>query len=108
MTRSYLPADFRGWLALGLFVQSNFLFVLMWAARDLLNSQGFMTLASAVIVTAWVGGAVSFAYQMGKNVGEQTAAVNKALDLAAANAPTPPAPDIILKPGETAKAEESE
>lgn len=31
--------------------------------------------------------------------------VGKALDLAVANAPPPPA-DIVLKPGETAKAEE--
>lgn len=100
-----LPADFRGWLALGLFVQSNFLFVLMWAARDLLNSQGFMTLASAVIVTGWIGGAVAFAYSAGKREGESAALANKALDLAAANSPTP-VPDVILKPGETAQAKE--
>lgn len=30
--------------------------------------------------------------------------VGKALDIAAANAPTPPRPDAVLKPGETAQA----
>ena len=32
--------------------------------------------------------------------------VGKALDLAAANSPTPPEPDVVLKPGETAQAEQ--
>lgn len=34
--------------------------------------------------------------------------VGKALDLAAANSPAPPEPDVMLKPGETAQAEKPE
>lgn len=34
--------------------------------------------------------------------------VGKALDLAAAVAPNPPTPDVVLKPGETAQAETSD
>jgi hypothetical protein len=81
-----IPSDFRGWLALGLFVQSSSLFALMWLGRDLLQSQGFMTLASAVIVTGWVGGAVAFAYSAGKQQGEATALAKQAMNLAANNA----------------------
>lgn len=31
--------------------------------------------------------------------------VGKALDIAAASQPTPPVPDVVLRPGETAQAE---
>lgn len=107
MVRTFLPTEFRGWIALGLFVQSSALFALMAVSTELLESQGFMTLASAVIVTAWVGAAVGYAYQMGKESGERTALANKALDLAVAATPSPappPAPDVVLQPGETAQA----
>lgn len=80
--RHVLPGDFRGWLGLGLFTQSTALFALMKLAPELTDNQGFMTLASAVIVTGWVGGAVAFAYSAGKDQGERTGALNKALDLA--------------------------
>ena len=32
--------------------------------------------------------------------------VGKALDIAAANSPAPPSPDVILEPGETAQAKD--
>lgn len=78
----FIPSDFRGWLAFGLFLQTVGLFVLMATEHALLESQGFMTLASAIIVTGWIGGAVAFAYAAGKERGEQTALANRALDLA--------------------------
>jgi hypothetical protein len=77
-----LPSDFRGWLAFGLFIQSSSLFGLMWYSRDLTQSQGFMTLASAVIVTGWVGGVVAFAYSAGKQQGEASALAKQAMDMA--------------------------
>jgi hypothetical protein len=80
-TQRILPHDFRGWVALGLFVQSSSLFGLMCAVKDLMDNQGFMTLASAVVVTGWIGGVAAFAYSAGKREGEQTAMMNKALDL---------------------------
>lgn len=79
---NHAPNSFQGWLALGVFVQTTFLFVLMAVHKDLLDSQGFMTLASAVIVTAWVGAIIGAAFQAGKNAGEQTALASKALDVA--------------------------
>lgn len=81
--RRIFPSDFRGWLALGLFVQSCALFALMKLAPELTENQGFMTLASGVIMTGWVGGAIAFAFSAGKDQGERTGALNKALDLAA-------------------------
>ena len=98
-----LPHDFRGWVALALFVQSSSLFGLMWIKSSIMDNQGFMTLASAVIITGWVGGVAAFAYSAGKREGEQSAALNKALDLAVNNQPITE-PDVTLQPGETAQA----
>lgn len=91
--RSILPTEFSGWLACGLFFQSNALFLLMWHSRELIDNQGFMTLASAVIVTGWIGGAVAFAYSAGKRDGDKNATADKAIDLAHALAPPPPPPE---------------
>ena len=77
-----LPSDFRGWVAFGLFVQSSSLFGLMWLQRDLMDNQGFMTLASAVVVTGWIGGVAAFAYSAGKQQGEASALAKQAMDLA--------------------------
>lgn len=77
-----LPTDFRGWLGLGLFLQSTFLFTLIAMKPELQASQGFMTLASAVIVTGWIGGAAAFAYSAGKRDAEQQEQTKQALKLA--------------------------
>lgn len=74
-----VPADFRSWLGLGLFLQSTFLFALIAAIPDLRESQGFLTLASAVIVTGWIGGAAAFAYAAGKHDAEREAARDEQL-----------------------------
>lgn len=74
-----LPRDFQGWLGLGLFVQSSMLFGLIAAIPDLRESQGFLTLASAVIVTGWIGGAAAFAYAAGKRDAEQQEQTRQAL-----------------------------
>jgi hypothetical protein len=48
-----------------------------------------MTLASAVIVTGWIGGVAAFAYSAGKQQGEASALASQAMDLAAsAGAPS--------------------
>jgi len=78
-----LPHDFRGWVALGLFVQSSSLFGLMCLREGLMDNQGFMTLASAVVVTGWIGGVAAFAYSAGKQQGEATALASQAMNLAA-------------------------
>jgi hypothetical protein len=78
--------DFLGWVAIGLFGQSSALFAMMCFYRGLTENQGFMTLASAVIVTGWIGGAVGFAYTAGKRDGEQAATISRAVDAMAATA----------------------
>ena len=49
--------------------------------------------------------AVGFWLGSSRGAQSQTENIGKALDLATTNAPVP-APDVVLKPGETAKAEE--
>ena len=101
-----LPNDFRGWLGFGLFVQSTFLFSVIAIIPKLQESQGFMTLASAVIVTGWVGGAAAFAYSAGKSGAERSDQLSSALRLAEASTPSPPIPDkadVMLKAGESAQ-----
>jgi hypothetical protein len=82
-----LPADFRGWLAFGLFIQSSSLFGMIFLKSALQDSQGFMTLAAAVIVTGWIGGAAAFAYAAGKNSAERSEQVTSALRIMEANQP---------------------
>lgn len=100
----FFPTDFRGWLGLGLFLQSTFLFVLLAAVPDLMENQGFLTLASAVIVSGWVGGAAAFAYSAGKGNAERSEQVSAALRLAEQGGDGEPKPKAILAPGETAQA----
>jgi len=77
---SVLPQDFQGWLGLGLFAQSSMLFGLIAYIPELRESQGFLTLASAVIVTGWIGGAAAFAYAAGKRDAEQQEQTRQALE----------------------------
>lgn len=100
-----IPTDFRGWLGLGLFLQSTFLFCLLASIPSLNQNQGFLTLASAVIVTGWIGGAAAFAYSAGKGAAERSEQISSALRLAEGRQDKPPEPDVTLKPGETAQAE---
>jgi hypothetical protein len=83
-----IPSDFRGWVALALFIQSSSLFGLMWLNTDIMDNQGFMTLASAVVVTGWIGGVAAFAYSAGKQQGEASALAKQAMDLAANAGPS--------------------
>ena len=104
--KEHAPNNFQGWLALAVFVQSSALFILMAIDHQLLDSQGFMTLASAVIVTGWVGAVIGFAFTAGKAAGEQNAAMNKALEIAAAAQPTPPV--SAIQEGDTVTLEKRE
>ncbi len=96
-----LPHDFRGWVALGLFVQSSALFLLMARFRDLLDSQAFTTLATAIIVTGWIGGVAAFAYSAGKQQGEASALAKQAMELAADRPGTGETQHVIIdQPGD--------
>lgn len=79
------PLDFRGLIAIALFLQSTMLFVAIMCNPKLADNQGFMVLATAVIVTGWVGGAIAFAFASGMDAVKSAGSLGKALDLAAAN-----------------------
>lgn len=83
---------FRGLIAVSLFVQSTLLFVALIFKPSLADNQGFMVLATAVIVTGWVGGAIAYAYASGIDATKNSASLGKALDLAASNATAPEIP----------------
>lgn len=95
-----IPHDFRGWVALGLFLQATGLFLLMAEQKDLLDSQAFTTLATAIIVTGWIGGVAAFAYSAGKQQGEASALAKQALEIASGAMPGDQSSDA-LKPGDT-------
>jgi hypothetical protein len=103
-----LPGDFRGWLGYGLFLQSSGLFAILALKPELAGNQGFMTLAAAVIVSGWVGGAAAFAYSAGKGNSEMRDLAASSLRIAEASQPQPDKPDVILEPGETAQAQPAE
>jgi hypothetical protein len=81
--------DFRHWVALGLFVQSSSLFYAIARQPSLADNQGFMVLATAVVVTGWIGGVVAFAFAAGIEAVRSAATADKALDLAQAQAAVP-------------------
>lgn len=101
-----LPHDFRGWVALGLFVQSSSLFGLMCVDETLMDNQGFMTLASAVVVTGWIGGVAAFAYSAGKQQGEAAALASQAMDLAASAGTVPPKVEVVNTPDKPVQTEQ--
>ncbi len=82
--------DFRPLIGIALFIQSSGLFAAIMVNPKLADNQGFMVLATAVIVTGWVGGAVAYAFTSGIESASRSASLGKALDLvkAANDAPT--------------------
>lgn len=63
--------DARGWIGLGCYSLTVLVFVLIAADKKLLESDAFLILATAIIVTGWNGGPVGWAYQATKGGGEQ-------------------------------------
>ena len=64
------PGDARGWIGLGCFVLSAAVLIMIYRDRTLLEDQAFLVLATAVIVTGWINGPVSWAYAATKGGGE--------------------------------------
>jgi hypothetical protein len=64
------PSDARGWIALGCFLLAVFVFCMILFDRKLLDSDAFLILATAIIITGWVQGPVGWAYQATKGGGE--------------------------------------
>lgn len=64
------PRDGRGWIGLGCFALVVFILGMVAADKSLLESDAFLILATALIVTGWVNGPVGWAYQATKGGGE--------------------------------------
>ena len=64
------PTDARGWIGLGCFVLVLVILAMIAFDRTLLESDAFLILATAIVITGWVQGPVGWAYQATKSGGE--------------------------------------
>lgn len=64
------PGDARGWIGLGCFVLAVLVLGMILFDRTLMESDAFLILATALIITGWVQGPVGWAYQATKGGGE--------------------------------------
>lgn len=62
--------DARGWIGIGSYMLVVLIIVLIWADRTLLNNDFFKVIATAIILTGWNGGPLSWAYAATKSGGE--------------------------------------
>lgn len=63
--------DARGWIGFGCYTLTVFVLIMIWVDRGLLESDAFLILATAIVITGWNGGPVGWAYQATKGGGEQ-------------------------------------
>ncbi|WP_066807115.1 hypothetical protein [Sphingomonas asaccharolytica] len=62
--------DARGWIGIGSYALVVLVVVLIWQDRTLLNNDFFKVIATAIILTGWNGGPLSWAYAATKSGGE--------------------------------------
>lgn len=62
--------DGRGWISLACFFLVLVILMMMWIDRSLLRDDFFKTIATALIITAWLNGPVGWAFQATKSGGE--------------------------------------
>jgi hypothetical protein len=63
--------DARGWIAIGCYSLVVVVLAMILFDRKLLDSDAFLILATAIVITGWNGGPVGWAYQATKGGGEQ-------------------------------------
>jgi hypothetical protein len=93
----------RGWYAIALFVQTMIILTMIALVPALRADEFFKSIATAIVVTGWIG----FAVGMRDNA-QDRAQVGKAIETMheqAKSLPNTVPPDVTLKPGETAQAE---
>lgn len=103
MTGPGWPTE-RGWYAIALFVQTAAILAMIATVPALRADEFFKSIATAIVVTGWIG----FAVGMRGNAEErrQTSEAIGAVHEMAKSLPNSSGPDIMLKPGETAQAED--
>lgn len=83
------PTDARGWIGLGCFILVLVILAMIAVDRSLLESDAFLILATAIIITGWNGGPVGWAYQATKGGGEQAESTARIAEKAAGVLPQP-------------------
>lgn len=73
--------DTRGWIGIGAFALTVYVFTLIAFRPDLADNTLFVTLATAVVVGSW-GAVVGFYFAASKGATEANARADKALDVA--------------------------
>lgn len=104
MTGPGWPTE-RGWYATALFVQTGVILTMIAAVPALRTDEFFKSIATAIVVTGWIG----FAVGMRGNAEErqQTSDAIGAVHEIAKSLPNATAPDVTMKPGQTAQAEDN-
>lgn len=80
------PGDARGWIGLGCWLLVILILGMILFDRKLLDSDAFLILATAIVITGWVNGPVGWAYQATKGGGEAAESSARIAEQAAAAA----------------------
>ena len=84
------PHDARGWIALGCYSLVLVVLSMILFKTSLLESDAFLILATAIVITGWVQGPVGWAYQATKGGGEAAESTARIAEKAAGvTDPTP-------------------
>lgn len=67
---SIAKPDGRGWISIACFALVLIVLGMMWIDKALLRDDFFKTIATALIITAWLNGPVGWAFQATKAGGE--------------------------------------
>lgn len=107
----FRPMNERQWVTLGTFVLAIVMLFMPVFQPGLWREELFKTLITVVVVTGLVNMVLAFHYTANKSDEGRMVNTGKAFDAikaqADSTAPAQPAPDVVLKPGETAQAEPS-
>lgn len=86
------PGDARGWIALGCYSLVLVTLAMVTFKTSLLESDAFLILATAIVITGWVQGPVGWAYQATKGGSEMAESSARIAEQAATRLGAGPAP----------------
>lgn len=92
----------RGWYAIGLFIQTGAILTMIAAIPALRTDEFFKSLATAIVVTGWIGFAVG--QRQSAQDRDQVGKLADTTHEMARSLPNASAPDVTLSPGQTAQA----
>lgn len=108
--RSLQTTDPRNWIGLGCYSLVLIILGMIAWDRQLLDSDAFLILATAIVITGWNGGPVGWAYQATKSGGEQAESTARIAETAAGVPMQPTAHpqqvEVVNSAGNPAKVEE--